>query len=510
MHTVPLFSFVRAPPPTATANSAPTVAAATDATATADADAADAAEAEAEAESPAYRVPHWILICFTDPTPAPPLLPCRVAAAPLHDDDCDDDAIWLRPLNVPPLHMAGLPTAIAAAGGARWDAAKFAEDAELYDARVHVRPRPPPHVQAAAAARARGDLQRSPRASNASTFNTPDCSPLLGAIVEGGGREGGNSQGNSQGLLPMLLPSSMLSKQLTNARSGGGGGGGGGVARVGVQRISSLTTPRSTVTEVSDEDSSSNDDNPVARRIVVPTARPGCSGGGASASLPPRFRPASASASAPALPSLPPPPQPGGGGAGNEGRGDGGANGAVRGGGAGGGGNGCGGGGGGSDRGRGSGGGGVKLGEGGERGRGAAVAAMPVPVPAGCTLSPFLGGAPSATSSIDGSPISMGIAPTSHGLSADLARPSSNTSSAYGSQGQAMMRGMHETSSLLTNHCSLLTNHCSLLTTHYPLLTTHYSLLTMADARWHSRGNVARWFRYPRAPRCPNPRTGQD
>ena len=147
----------------------------------------------------------------------------------------------------------------------------------------------------------------------------------------------------------------------------------------------------------------------------------------------------------------------GGAGGGGEGEGDGG--GGLGGGGEGGGGEGGGGLGGGSDRGRGSGGGGVKLGEGGERGRGAAVAAMPVPVPAGCTLSPFLGGAPSATSSIDGSPISMGIAPTSHGLSADLARPSSNTSSAYGSQGQAMMRGMHETSSLLTNHYSLLTTH---------------------------------------------------
>ena len=254
MHTVPLFSFARSAPPTApaTANSPPattaTAATATATTATAttdaDADAADAAntDADADAEGPAYRVPHWILICFTDPTPAPPLLPCRVTAAPPRDADCDDDDIWLRPLNVPPLHMAGLPTAIAAAGGACWDAAKFAADAELYDARVHVRPRPPPHVQAAAAARARGDVQRSPRASNASTFNTPDCSPLLGAIVEGGG--------NSQGLLPMLLPSSVLSKQPANARGGGGGGGGGGAARVGVQRGScTLATPRSTVTE---------------------------------------------------------------------------------------------------------------------------------------------------------------------------------------------------------------------------------------------------------------------
>ena len=254
MHTVPLFSFARSAPPTATATAnstpattaTPATATATTATATtdADADAADAAntDADADAEGPAYRVPHWILICFTDPTPAPPLLPCRVTAAPPRDADCDDDDIWLRPLNVPPLHMAGLPTAIAAAGGACWDAAKFAADAELYDARVHVRPRPPPHVQAAAAARARGDVQRSPRASNASTFNTPDCSPLLGAIVEGGG--------NSQGLLPMLLPSSVLSKQPANARGGGGGGGGGGAARVGVQRGScTLATPRSTVTE---------------------------------------------------------------------------------------------------------------------------------------------------------------------------------------------------------------------------------------------------------------------
>ena len=239
MHTVPLFSFVRAAPPTATGATPPTTAAAA-----ADADATDNADAaaDAEAEGPAYRVPHWILICFTDPTPAPPLLPCRVAAAPPRDADCDDGDIWLRPLNVPPLHMAGLPTAIAAAAGAKWDAAKFAEDAELYDAKVHVRPRPPPHVQAAAAARARGDLQRSPRASNASTFNTPDCSPLLGAIVEGG---------NSMGLLPMLLPSSVLGSKLTNARGGGGGGGGGGgAARVAVQRGScTRTTPRSTVTE---------------------------------------------------------------------------------------------------------------------------------------------------------------------------------------------------------------------------------------------------------------------
>ena len=103
MHTVPLFSFVRAAPPTATGATPPTTA-----TAAADADATDNADAaaDAEAEGPAYRVPHWILICFTDPTPAPPLLPCRVAAAPPRDADCDDGDIWLRPLNVPPLHMA--------------------------------------------------------------------------------------------------------------------------------------------------------------------------------------------------------------------------------------------------------------------------------------------------------------------------------------------------------------------------------------------------------------------
>ena len=119
---------------------------------------------------------------------------------------------------------------------------------------MHVRPRPPAHVQAAAA-RARGDLLRSPRASNASTFNTPDCSPVLGPAVEGGG--------TSQGPMPMLLPSSILSKQHTNARAAGGGGaggggaagggaaGGGGAARVGVQgglqRSSCTVTPRSTV-----------------------------------------------------------------------------------------------------------------------------------------------------------------------------------------------------------------------------------------------------------------------
>jgi len=250
MHTVPLFSFVRAAPPTATANSPPPAAADTaSSTSAADADAADADAADGDADGPAYRVPHWMLICFTDPTPAPPLLPCRVAAAPPRDAECDDDARWLTPLNVPPLRMAGLPTAIAAAGGARRDAARLAEDAELYDARVHVRPRPPAHVQAAAA-RARGDLLRSPRASNASTFNTPDCSPVLGPAVEGGG--------TSQGPMPMLLPSSILSKRETNARAAAGGGaagggaaGGGGAARVGVQgalqRSSCTVTPRSTV-----------------------------------------------------------------------------------------------------------------------------------------------------------------------------------------------------------------------------------------------------------------------
>ena len=239
MHTVPLFSFVRAAPPTATANSPPPPAA------TADADAADAdAAADGDADGPAYRVPHWMLICFTDPTAAPPLLPCRVASAPPRDAECADDARWLTPRNVPPLRMAGLPTAIAAAGGARRDAARLAEDAELYDARVHVRPRPPAHVQVAAA-RARGDLPRSPRASNASTFNTPDCSPVIGPAVEGGG--------TSQGPMPMLLPSSILSKQHTNARAAVGGGAvgggavGGGAARVGVQRSSCTVTPRSTV-----------------------------------------------------------------------------------------------------------------------------------------------------------------------------------------------------------------------------------------------------------------------
>ena len=116
------------------------------------------------------------------------------------------------------------------------------------------------------------------------------------------------------------------------------------------------------------------------------------------------------------------------------------------GGGAAGGGNGCGGGGGGgSDRGRGrAGGGSVKHGEG-ERGRGGGAVAMTVPMPSGCALSPFMGGGPSATSSIDGSPISVGFAPTSHAFSADLARPSSNTSSVYGSQGQAMIPSMLET-----------------------------------------------------------------
>ena len=133
MHTVPLFSFVRAAPPTATANSPPPAAADTaSSTSAADADAADADAADGDADGPAYRVPHWMLICFTDPTPAPPLLPCRVAAAPPRDAECDDDARWLTPLNVPPLRMAGLPTAIAAAGGARRDAARLAEDAELY------------------------------------------------------------------------------------------------------------------------------------------------------------------------------------------------------------------------------------------------------------------------------------------------------------------------------------------------------------------------------------------
>jgi hypothetical protein len=239
MHTVPLFSFVRAAPPTATANSPPPPAATADADA-ADADAADAdAAADGDADGPAYRVPHWMLICFTDPTAAPPLLPCRVASAPPRDAECADDARWLTPRNVPPLRMAGLPTAIAAAGGARRDAARLAEDAELYDARVHVRPRPPAHVQVAAA-RARGDLPRSPRASNASTFNTPDCSPVIGPAVEGGG--------TSQGPMPMLLPSSILSKQHTNARAAVGGGAvGGGAARVGVQRSSCTVTPRSTV-----------------------------------------------------------------------------------------------------------------------------------------------------------------------------------------------------------------------------------------------------------------------
>ena len=131
LHTVPLFSFVRAAAATAIAD-------ASDADADDAADADAAAAAAADTEGPSYRVPHWILICFTDPTPAPPLLPCRVGMAPSRD--VDDGEAWLLPLNVPPLHMACLPSAIAAAAGARWDASKLAEDAELYDARVHVRP----------------------------------------------------------------------------------------------------------------------------------------------------------------------------------------------------------------------------------------------------------------------------------------------------------------------------------------------------------------------------------
>ena len=78
------------------------------------------------------------------------------------------------------------------------------------------------------------------------------------------------------------------------------------------------------------------------------------------------------------------------------------------------------------------------MGEG-ERGRGggAAVAAMPVPVPA----------RPSATSSIDNSPVSVGFAPTNQAFSTELIRTTSCTSSAYGSQGQ-MLDGIPGATSL--------------------------------------------------------------
>jgi len=49
------------------------------------------------AEASAFRVPHWVLISFTDPPPKPPLPSCRLGPAPPTDE------VLVRPYSVPPL-----------------------------------------------------------------------------------------------------------------------------------------------------------------------------------------------------------------------------------------------------------------------------------------------------------------------------------------------------------------------------------------------------------------------